>query len=128
MEEGNAWEQPQVIDWDDIATLVWVTLLVMLVVTAAAYCWDMGTRACGIRPLSFVPGVPKHSQPLKVRALLFLGSNKSIAGTAILLAEIFLGSGACARWFSLHRNGRHMQSGLPPRSCHGRVCLSDLQH
>ena len=94
-------DQPRVISNSEIATLLYTTVVVYIVVLSISYLYDTYARAVGIKPATFSPGVPNSEQPIKVRILLFLGSNQSSAGAFLLLAEIILGLGACERALTL---------------------------
>ncbi len=86
-------EQPKVISIDEIGTLLYSTIVAYGSVLIAAYLYDTWSRGNGKKPVSFTPGLAIHKQPFKVRLLLFLGSNKSLAGTLLLVSEIALGLG-----------------------------------
>lgn len=90
---ATAEEQPKVISIEEIGTLLYSTIVAYSCVLVAAYIYDTYTRGNGKKPVSFTPGLAIHKQPFKVRLLLFLGSNKSLAGTILLVSEIVLGVG-----------------------------------
>ena len=101
-------EQPRVISIEEIGTLLLSTALAYFCVLLLAYLYDTWSRGNGRKPVSYTPGLAIERQPIKVRTLLFLGSNKSLAGTVLLVSEIALGLGelrssrrSCCRQFIL---------------------------